>query len=155
MKTAQWLLLLGAVTGLAVILLVSRHKQAVLKLGLPPRIVCADRLSALTLAGAGAIPVLGTGSMSPFIPSAPKGSDPMQTVVAFAVIDPAATFDEITIGALCVYAPDWTKNRVMHQAASKDAGGWIMSGLNNSSSEAFTRITPQQFVGIVAKVYVW
>ena len=155
MKLVQWIFLLGAVAGIAVLVLLARHKQRVLAVGLPPRIVCVDRLAALEQSGAGAIPVLGTGSMSPFIPPAPAGTDPMQTITAFAVIDSAASFADVRTGALCIYAPDWSRGRVMHQAASHDSAGWIMSGSHNAHSEAAWRVTPQNFVGIVARVYVW
>lgn len=155
MKPTQWLYLAGAILGITVLVLLARHNQSVLERGLPPRIVCASRSLALTQAGPGAIPVLGTGSLAPYIPAAPAGSDPMATVVAYAVIDPAATFADIQPGTLCVYSPDWTKGRVIHQASSRDSLGWIMSGLHNAHSESFARVTPQNLVGIVARVYVW
>jgi len=155
MKPAQWLLLIGAVLGIALLVLLARHKQGVLERGLPPRIVCTDRAAALAQAGAGAIPVLGTGSLAPYVPAAPEGSDPLQTVMAYAVIDPAASFADIKPGTLCIYSADFTPYRVMHQASAKDSLGWIGSGLHNAHSESFARITPQNFVGIVGRVYVW
>jgi len=155
MKPTQWLLILGAVVGLAALVFLAIHNQNVLERGLPPRIHCKNQGDALLQAGHGAIPVLGTGSLAPYIPAAPAGSDPMVTVVAYAVIDHAATFAEISPGTLCIYAPDWTKGRVMHQAAARDSLGWIMSGLHNAHSEAGWRVTQQNFVGIVARVYVW
>lgn len=155
MKPSHWLFVVGAVIGLAVLLLLARSKQRVLERGLPTRIACTSQLDAQVQAGAGAIAVLGTGSLAPYLPHASPGLDPLKTVVAFAVIDPAATFDSIRAGTLCIYSADWTKFRVMHQASSQDARGWIGSGLNNARSESFARITPQNFVGIVARVYVW
>ena len=143
------------VLGLVALLVVSRRKQAEIARGLPPRVVCADRRDAEAQAGPGAISVLGTGSMAPFIPPALPGRDPLATVVALAVIDSAANFDGITTGALVIYAPRWASGNVMHQAAMRDGGGWIMSGLNNERSETWERVTPATYVGTVARVYVW
>lgn len=155
MRLAQWILLFSAIAGIAVLVIIARRKQGMLENGLPPRIVCVDFADALTRAPANALPILGTGSLAPYIPHAAAGLDPLKTVVALAVIDPSSTFDDIRAGTLCIYSADWTKFRVMHQASSKDALGWIGSGLNNAHSEAFTRITQANFVGIVSKVYVW
>ena len=155
MKPAQWILLVSAVLGIAVLVIIARHKQSVLENGLPLRIVCNDQTDALKRAGGGAIAISGTGSLAPFIAAAPAGSDPSATVMAYAVIDSTATFGDIRAGTLCIYAANWTKLPVMHQASAKDSLGWIGSGLHNSRSESFARITPQNFVGIVARVYVW
>ena len=148
-------LVLALVLGLAALLVVSKRKQADLARGLPPRIVCADQGEAFALAGVGATPVLGTGSMAPWIPAALPGLDPRQTVVAYAVIDTAATYDGITTGALVVYFATWAGGRVLHQAAARDGGGWIMSGLHNERSETWERVTAANYVGTVARVYVW
>ena len=148
-------LVLALVLGLAALLVVSKRKQADLARGLPPRIVCANQGEAFALAGVGATPVLGTGSMAPWIPAALPGLDPRQTVVAYAVIDGAATYDGITTGALVVYFATWAGGRVLHQAAARDSGGWIMSGLHNERSETWDRLTPANYIGTVARVYVW
>ena len=148
-------LVLALVLGLAALLVVSKRKQADLARGLPPRIVCANQGEAFALAGVGATPVLGTGSMAPWIPAALPGLDPRQTVVAYAVIDTAATYDGITTGALVVYFATWAGGRVLHQAAARDGGGWIMSGLHNERSETWERVTAANYVGTVARVYVW
>lgn len=148
-------LVLALVLGLVALLVVSKRKQADLARGLPPRIVCASQGEAFALAGVGATPVLGTGSMAPWIPAALPGLDPRQTVVAYAVIDSAATYDGITTGALVVYFATWAGGRVLHQAAARDGGGWIMSGLHNERSETWERVTAVNYVGTVARVYVW
>ena len=148
-------LVLALVLGLAALLVVSKRKQADLARGLPPRIVCASQGEAFALAGAGATPVLGTGSMAPWIPAALPGLDPRKTVVAYAVIDSAATYDGITTGALVVYFATWAGGRVLHQAASRDGGGWIMAGLHNERSETWERVTAANYIGTVARVYVW
>lgn len=148
-------LVLALVLGLAALLIVSKRHQAEIARGLPPRIVCANQGEAFALAGVGATPVLGTGSMAPWIPAALPGLDPRQTVVAYAVIDSAATFDGITTGALVVYFATWAGGRVIHQAAARDGGGWIMSGLHNERSETWERVTAANYIGTVARVYVW
>ena len=148
-------LVVALVLGLAALLVVSKRKQADLARGLPPRIVCASQGEAFALAGVGATPVLGTGSMAPWIPAALPGLDPRKTVVAYAVIDTAATYDGITTGALVVYFATWAGGRVLHQAAAKDSGGWIMSGLHNERSETWERVTAANYIGTVARVYVW
>lgn len=122
--------------------------------GLPPRIVCASLEDAWLRAGSTAFPVLGTGSMAPFIPPSAAGKDPLTTVVAFAKPD-SKPFGAISKGDLVVYRPAWAKGCVIHQAAQKDSGGWIMSGLNNPQSESFIRITEREFVAVISEVYVW
>ena len=148
-------LVLALVLGLVALLVVSKRKQADLARGLPPRIVCANQGEAFAQAGMSATPVLGTGSMAPWIPAALPGLDPRQTVVAYAVIDRAATYDGITTGALVVYFATWAGGRVLHQAAARDSGGWIMSGLHNDRSETWERVTAANYIGTVARVYVW
>lgn len=148
-------LVLALVLGLVALLVVSKRHQAEIARGLPPRIVCANQGEAFSLAGVGATPVLGTGSMAPWIPAALPGLDPRKTVVAYAVIDSAATFDGITTGALVVYFATWAGGRVLHQAAARDSGGWIMSGLHNERSETWERVTAANYIGTVARVYVW
>ena len=148
-------LVLALVLGLVALLVVSKRHQAEIARGLPPRIVCASQGEAFSLAGVGATPVLGTGSMAPWIPAALPGLDPRKTVVAYAVIDSAATFDGITTGALVVYFATWAGGRVLHQVAARDSGGWIMSGLHNERSETWERVTAANYVGTVSRVYVW
>lgn len=149
------LLVVLLVLGLAALLFVSRRHQAEIARGLPPRIVCASQSEALAQAGPTAIPVRGTGSMAPFIPPAAQGLVPLDTVVAYVVLDPAATYDSIAVGALVLYTAGWTSHHVLHQAALKDQLGWIMSGLHNERSETWERLTPANYKGTVARVYVW
>ena len=159
MKPSHWLLVAVAVIGLIGLMFLARHKQRVLIDGLPPRIVCADMLDAKKQAGEGASPVLGTGSMVPFIPASPAGADPYKTFVAYAVIDARAGYADITPGKLCVYRygfdPSGNPLYAIHGASTQDSLGWIGSGLHNARSESWARITPENFVGIVARVYVW
>lgn len=124
--------------------------------GLPTRIECkGGEAEALALAGPRGIPILGTGSMAPFIPPAPKGKNPKTTVVAYAVMESAASYSDIQAGDLCIYQPEWHVGLVIHQAVKRDGLGWIMSGLNNPRSESGWRVTSANFRGIVARVYVW
>jgi len=132
--------------------------------GLPPQSQCANRAEALDAAVHAAGPgvpiyaVVGTGSMVPYLPAAPAGQVPLDTVVAYAVPRASATFADIQEGDLCTYRADWLPdpaNCVMHQAAMKDHAGWIMSGLHNKSSESGDRVTARNFRAIVARTYVW
>ena len=147
---------LGAALIVAGLALMAWRSQRVLSANLPPRVECASQAEARDLAGLHGVAILGTGSMAPYIPPAPAGRDPLRTVCAFAVLDASASFDSITPGALCIYAPGWANGGlVIHVAAEKDRAGWIMSGLNNAHSEAAWRVTPANFRGIVRRVYTW
>lgn len=138
---------------LVTLLWLAFRSQQILEQGLPKRIMCDSRERALKLAGRDAIPILGTGSMVPYIPASP---DPLNTIVAYAVCSNGG-YDDIRPGSLCVYRPVWASPTgfVIHGAALKDSGGWIMSGLHNKQSESWARVTPSNFVGIVDRVYTW
>ena len=155
MNLRRSLLVLGCVLGLAAVLILARKSERVLTEGLPPRIVVASLAEARTIVGSGAVAVLGTGSMAPYIPPSPHGLDPLQTIVALVVLIPGATVADVKPGALCIYVPDWAGRNVMHQAASFSEGGWIMTGLGNKTYENSERMTGRNFVGIVARTYVW
>jgi hypothetical protein len=121
---------------------------------LPAAIDCANQEEARLRAGLFPIAILGTGSMQPLIPAAPKGADPMKTVVAYATLRTDVAFAGIRRGDLCLYAAEWAKGSlVMHQAARKDSDGWIMSGTANAHSESRHRVTEANFKGVVARVY--
>jgi hypothetical protein len=143
------------VVGIAVLLILARKNQKVLHDGLPQRIEVASQAEAKALAGPLGIPVLGTGSMAPYIPAAAVGLDPFTTVCAYVVLVPGATVEAVTPGALCIYVPDWAKRNVMHQASSFVDGGWVMTGLHNKGYENKERMTGSNFVGLVARTYVW
>jgi hypothetical protein len=148
--------ILGLLALLVAIAIVAKQRQHVLESGLPLRIQCLSEDDAKERAGPGAVPVLGTGSMAPFIPAAPKGKDPYKTNAAYVVFQSGATFEDITPGRLVVYKAEWAKGaHVIHGAATKDSYGWIPSGLHNDRSESWARITPANLVGIIARVYVW
>lgn len=154
-------IILAAVILAALVAFAWLHQRTMVA-GLPPREVCENRHAALIAAGEFAraqggtvIAVLGTGSMAPYIPAAPAGSDPLATLAAYAVTTPA-TFADIRPGALCIYRAEWdAKLYVLHQAAQRDGLGWVMSGLHNPRSEPQWRVTPANFIGITAKVFVW
>lgn len=154
MRSRPPLYLLGVALLLAALAFVAWRAHRTLTSNLPPRIECRAEAEARALAGPGALAVLGTGSMAPFIPPAPIGQDPGKTIVAYAVTE-LATYADIQAGDLCLYTAEWTPGLVMHQAAQRDSLGWIMSGLGNAHSEARWRVTPANFRGIVARVYVW
>jgi len=115
----------------------------------------SESLEAWALAGPTAVVVLGTGSMAPYIPAAPAGADPLRTVCALVILAPDARYTDITSGALCIYTPNWAGRNVIHQAAKIDGDGWVMTGLSNRYSESGERVTASNFVGIVARTYVW
>lgn len=141
--------------GLVVVLGLALRSERVLTAGLPLRIVAKTQQEAQTLAGLGAVAVLGTGSMAPYIAAAPKGSDPLATVMAYVVTVQGATIADVRAGSLCIYVPEWAGRHVMHQAASFANGGWIMTGLGTKSYEMTERMTGRNFVGIVTRTYIW
>ena len=155
MTLKRSLLLAVLVLGLVVVLGLALRSERVLLAGLPTRVVVASEADAWTLAGPSAVVVLGTGSMAPYIPAAPAGADPLRTVSALAVLVSGARYADIKAGSLCIYVPVWAGRNVMHQAAQIDAGGWIMTGLGNKTYETKERVTAANFVGIVARTYVW
>ena len=148
--------LVGIAVGLlfAALLLLAFWQHRAMVRGLPPRITCLSPIDAHLQAGVGAVEVLGTGSMAPYIPAAPKGADPLHTVVAVAK-PVSLPFTAIKKGDLVIYRPKWANGLIMHQAAQQTASGWIMSGLNNKQSESFEPITEKEFVAVVGAVYVW
>lgn len=148
--------LIGIAVGLlvAALLLLAFWQHRAMASGLPPRIVCLNQLDALAKAGPSSYPVLGTGSMAPYIPAAANGFDPLATVVAYAK-PVSKPFAAIQKGDLVSYRPKWSKGCVLHQAAQKTASGWIMSGLHNAQSESFEPITEKEFVAVIGAVYVW
>ena len=148
--------LVGIAVGLfiAALLLLAFWQHRAMQRGLPQRIVCLSPVDAFLKAGNGAIQVMGTGSMVPFIPAAPKGSVPEDTVVALAKPS-SKPFKAISKGDLVVYRAGWTKSLVIHQAAQKHGDLWVMSGLGNAQSEWFAPVSEKEFVCVVEAVYVW
>lgn len=154
----NYLILAGCLSVVAFIGFWAWHNQHSLEAGLPPRIVCKDMLEAFQQAvgtNLKVIRVAGTGSMAPWIPAAKPREDPMKTIVAFIVVNPKADFDSIVTGNPCVYTVTWNPNAIVHCAASKDAKGWIMSGLHNARSESDERMTKANFLGRVERAFVW
>ena len=155
MTLKRSLLLAALALGLVVVLGLALRSERVLTAGLPLRIVAKTQDEARTLAGLGAVAVLGTGSMAPYIAAAPAGTDPLATVMAYVVTVQGATIADVRAGSLCIYIPEWAGRHVMHQAASFSEGGWIMTGLGTKTYENAERMTGRNFVGIVARTYVW
>jgi len=154
MNTRTKLLLAVGALGVAALLVFAWRSQRVLEKGLPPREVCASQAEAAqrALAHSGrVIGVLGTGSMRPYIPA----GDPTK-VVALVVLRDGGTFPDIAPGDLLVYRPTFLAvGAYAHQAAQRDALGWIASGLANAQSESSSRVTSDNFIGIVARTFVW
>ena len=155
-------IILAAVILAALVAFAWLHQRTMIR-GLPPRTVCASQAVALAQAGAFAkahggdiVPVLGTGSMSPYLPAAPAGVDPLGYVGAYVIVDRSASYESITLGQLCVYRAEWSpRYAVMHQAAQRDSLGLIMSGLNNPRSESHWRVTPKDLLGVAVHAFVW
>ena len=122
--------------------------------GLPPKVICANQTEARQRAGLDYMSILGTGSMAPYIPASGPGEDPLTTIVAYAKYG-NLPYSSIQQGNLVVYHPAWAVGFIIHQAAQRDSGGWIMSGLNNPRSEAFYRVTEKDFHSIVDTLYTW
>ena len=155
MTLRRSLLLALLALGLVVVLGLALRSERVLTEGLPLRIVAKTQDEARTLAGIGAVAVLGTGSMAPYIAAAPVGTDPLATVMAYVVTVQGATIADVRAGSLCIYIPEWAGRHVMHQAASFSEGGWIMTGLGTKTYENAERMTGRNFVGIVSRTYIW
>lgn len=98
--------------------------------------------------------VLGTGSMAPYIPASKAGEEPTETVVAYTAVD-KAPFDTIKPGDLLIYLPAWPNpaGSYIHQAITKDKDGWIMSGYHNKTYENRVRVTADNYLGRVVKVF--
>lgn len=154
MKLSHILVLSLAVVGLGITLYITKNKQVRMERALPIPLKLPSKEDAMKVAGDGAIPVAGTGSMAPLIPPAPEGGD-LMGVVALAKIDPSLKYKDLTEGMLCVYKTTWSKYPVMHGASLRDRYGWIMSGLHNKHSEASWRMTEETFIGVVTEIYLW
>ena len=148
---------------LVVLLAVPLYWQRTMETALPVPIMHDSQTAAYTAAlkeGLVVSSVLGTGSMDPPIPAAPAGMDPETTIVAYVTLDPTP-FTEIEQGDLVSYIPAWplppslSHARVLHQAAQKDRGGWIMSGSANAHYESRWRVTPANYVGTARNIYLW
>lgn len=153
--------ILGALALVALVWLAFRS-QATLEANLPAKREFAqlkdaylDAYAAKLATGGNMVAILGTGSMAPYIPAAPKGTDPLAVTVGFAVTDPTATFASVKVGDVLLYRPASKPDSVwMHVVAAIDSRGLIMSGLNNEVSESWMRVTAANYVGKVAFVFV-
>lgn len=143
---------------IAVLLFLAWSAQRTLEKGLPPKDTsAANRAEGFLLAsdfatknGGEIYGVAGTGSMAPYIPAGLPTD-----VVAYAVTRKDATIRDVVPGDVCLYKRDDAayKGLVIHGAATFTSAGWIMSGLHNSRRDIL--MTEANFVGIVAKVFVW
>ena len=168
----RFLQILAGLAVVALLVFFAMRWDGRMKDGLPPQTVCESQVAAygaaldfaLTLvpdqdeARKLIVPVLGTGSMRPYIPAAPIGADPRSTVVAYFVRQPRATIADVREGSLVSYRADWLPSSdyaVAHQAAQFRNGGWIMSGLGNAHYETRWRVTERNFIGITVATFVW
>lgn len=147
------LIILVALVLVTIVAVVAWYNQRTLVSGLPPRTICLDEADAKWKAGDAAIGVLGTGSMAPYLPAAAPGKDPMQTVVAYVQI--GGRFEDVKVGQLVIYRYADKVHSWMHVAAMKTDLGFVMSGLANANSEPWGRVTKDNFIGIVERVFVW
>lgn len=141
---------------MGLLLAAALHYQRSLSQDLPPRVLCLSQAEALRFAeedrrrtGCLVISVLGTGSMAPYIPAAGPTD-----IVAYVTTWPDAKMGNVTKGSLVLYRHAASPVGVtMHVAARQSGENWAMAGLANRESDIWMR--PQDFVGIVAKTYVW
>ena len=120
-----------------------------------PRIVAFEEARAFAKQhdGFSVIAILGTGSMAPYIPASPAGTDPRKTVVAYAVV--GGKFEDVQTGTLCAYKPQDREGELwFHLASAFTHGGWIMTGLANDYYESWMRMTPKEFKGYTLKVFL-
>jgi hypothetical protein len=97
--------------------------------------------------GLSPIIVLGTGSMAPYIPEKDENA-----IVAYAGLD-KSSFSELKPGMLVVYKTGSGKN-YLHRLGQKTAKGFIVYGINNRKADS-EFVTPDNFIGRVAKVHVF
>lgn len=154
----------GGIAALALVvalLVLAMRSQRVLESNLPPRVECANRAEGFAGAQAFAeaiggkiMPVLGTGSMAPYIPAAPAGANPLATTVACVVTRPGATYADVEPGSLCLWRVNGSIYPVLHLAAEKTSAGWKMAGLHNRHYDG-PPMTEGAFLALVARVFVW
>lgn len=110
----------------------------------PPLTLAPDPLgqAAAYAAGVGgrAHSVAATGSMRPVL----AGGD-------FVVVIDA--YQQIKKGDILVYRATYNANPIVHRAADKDKGGWIMSGDSAPVSESWARVTESNYLGTVVAIY--
>jgi hypothetical protein len=99
------------------------------------------------------VPVLGTGSMAPWIPAHPGGS---KVIVAFAGLD-GTPFESLEPGNVVVYS--LFGETVIHRLGERDSRGFVAFGLANKDKDRRGRylgfVTPANFVGKVAQVHLY
>ncbi len=160
MKSRTILIVAVVVIVIGLLILAYRY-QRTLELGTPPQEKVTSANMAIAAAsiwtqahGGTVIGILGTGSMVPYIPAAPAGTDPNKTIVAYAATRPNGRLADVTPGTVCVYKHTASVvGATMHGAARLTKYGWVMSGLNNATSDIW--MTDLNFIGIVDKTWVW
>jgi len=97
------------------------------------------------------VPVLGTGSMAPWIPAHPLGR---KIVVAFAGLD-STPYAHLKPGNVVVYSR--YGQLIIHRLGEQDERGFLAFGIANEYGDrnpdgALGFVTPYNFVGKVATV---
>jgi hypothetical protein len=97
------------------------------------------------------VPVLGTGSMAPWIPAHPLGS---KIIVAYAGLD-STPYTDLKSGDVVVYSR--YGQRIIHRRGEQDSRGFLAFGIANEYGDrnpdgGLGFVTPYNFVGRVASV---
>lgn len=85
----------------------------------------------------------GTPSMEPLV---------MGRVYAVGV---PKKYEEIQAGDICNYKAKWANGIVFHRMVQKDKEGWIASGDNNSRSESYEKVKPDNYMDCVVKIHTY
>ncbi|NBW10602.1 MAG: hypothetical protein EBR82_21510 [Caulobacteraceae bacterium] len=118
---------------------------------LPPAVNCTDATQAretLAKAGYDVVPVLGTGSMAPWIPAHPLGR---KIVVAYAGLS-KVPYAHLKSGNVVIYSRYGQK--IIHRLGEQDERGFLAFGIHNSDKDrnedgGIGFVTPYSYIGRV------
>ena len=89
----------------------------------------------------------GTSSMEPLI------------VGKVYVVGTKVPYDQIKEGQVANYRAKWAAEKgaglVLHRLLQKDKDGWIASGDNNSRSENWGRVKPDNYVDVITTIHTY
>jgi len=85
----------------------------------------------------------GTPSMEPLV------------VGQVYIVGAPKKYEEIQAGDICNYNARWAQGIVCHRMVQKDREGWIPSGDNNSRSEPFEKVKPDNYLDCVVKIHTY
>lgn len=107
-------------------------------------VVCADPEAAaqayVSAVGGRAFRVSGTGSMKPQL----REGD-------IAVVK--QDYSNIRKWDVLAYTASYNRNPIIHRAVTKDGYGWLMSGDSAPKSESWARVTLDNYLGTLIRVY--